>query len=440
MQRTKNLVTPGRAALLGQLVRRSCQSLAEDARGSVAAIFALTLLPLVGMVGAAVDYSRVTNIKTRFEGALDAALIAAAREALDQQEPQVSKARVEALLRGVVGPKFEAHLTEVTVETLVRDGARRAVGTYRAEVGTVFAPFIGVERVYLAGQAEITLERPNYTDIYLVLDVSASMGLAADDAGRRLLAQKTLEVNGEECTFACHGKGNPNHPKTNLQIAQENNIRTRIDVIRTVSNTLLDDVKAAQGRSAFGPDVYRVGLFTFSGSGVDIGGARTLATPSASIELVRPQIGGVQLDNATAYKPMLSEMTTVIGTSQDGSTANKPRKFMIMLTDGHDYGHDWNQSKTINPADCAQLKRNGVGLYVFNTKWVADWGNWAFDPILGYKTNPLGGGTVFEALGPKLKECSSGEGYYFEGTDGTEIATTFRKIFRDIQTKLHLSG
>jgi Flp pilus assembly protein TadG len=442
MRRREQIATtdgPATASFVRELIRRLWRHLRKDARGSVAAIFALTLLPLLGMVGAAVDYSRVANIKTKFEGALDAALIAAAREALDKEEPEVSRARVEALLRGVVGPRFEAHLTEVAVETLVRDGARRAVGIYRAEVGTVFAPFIGVERVYLVGQAEITLERPNYTDIFLVLDVSASMGLAADDAGRRLLAQKTLEVNGEECTFACHGKGDPSHPKTNLQIAQENNIRTRIDVTRAVSNTLLDDVKAAQGRSAFGPDVYRVGLFTFSGSGVDIGGARTLATPSASIELVRPQIGGVQLDNATAYKPMLSEMTTIIGTSQDGSSASKPRKFMIMLTDGHDYGHDWNQSKTINPIDCVPLKRNGVGLYVFNTKWVADWGNWAFDPILGYKTNPLGGGTVFEALGPKLKECSSGEGFYFEGTDANEIATTFRKIFRDIQTKLHLS-
>jgi hypothetical protein len=83
------------------------------------------------------------------------------------------------------------------------------------------------------------------------------------------------------------------------------------------------------------------------------------------------------------------------------------------------------QSNAANPSpgQLAAIDR----LYVFNTKWVADWGNWAFDPILGYKTNPLGGGTVFEALGPKLKECSSGEGFYFEGTDAAEIATTFRK-------------
>ena len=69
----------------------------------------------------------------------------------------------------------------------------------------------------------------------------------------------------------------------------------------------------------------------------------------------------------------------------------------------------------------------------------ADWGDWAFDPILGYKNNPLGGGTVFQALGPKLRECSSGDSYYFEGTDASEIAETFAKIFRDIQNKMQLS-
>jgi Flp pilus assembly protein TadG len=414
--------------------------LVEERNGGVAVIFALSLLPALGLIGAAIDYSRVTNIRTKLEGGLDAALLAAAKEALDKNEPEVSRARVEEVFRSVVGQNAQSFLKDVTVETVIRDGARRAVAGYTAEVQTVFAPsLIGMERVALVGGAEVTLERPTYSEIHLVLDVSASMGLAADDAGRRLLAAKTLEVNGEECTFACHRKDNPAHPKTNLQIAQENGIRTRIDVMRSVANTLLDDIKAAQGRTVFGPDVYRIGLYSFSGSGVDVGGAQTLARPSASVEIVRPMVGSLQLDNATAYKPMLNNMAQTVGASGDGKTLEAPRKFVIVVTDGHDYGHDWNQSKTIDPRDCEPLKRNGVGLYVFNTKWVADWGNWAFDPILGYKTNPFGGGTVFQALGPKLRECSSGEGFYFEGTDAAEIAATFRKIFYDIQAKLHLS-
>lgn len=46
--------------------------------GQVAVIFALALLPLVGGVGAAVDYSRGSQVKTGLQGALDSAVLAAA--------------------------------------------------------------------------------------------------------------------------------------------------------------------------------------------------------------------------------------------------------------------------------------------------------------------------------------------------------------------------
>src|SRR5215217_402021 len=87
-----------------------------------------------------------------------------------------------------------------------------------------------MERVPLAGRAEVTLERPTFTEIHLVLDVSASMGLAADDAGR-LLAINTLDVNGEECTFACHRR---TIPRTRRQISRlrRRMAKTRMQVLK----------------------------------------------------------------------------------------------------------------------------------------------------------------------------------------------------------------
>jgi Mg-chelatase subunit ChlD len=297
----------------------------------------------------------------------------------------------------MAGSQSDLEIRSIATETSTEDGqARRAKATYKARVRTTLSQVLGQDYIDIGGVSEVTLERPSYTDIYFVMDVSASMGLAADDAGRSLLACKTREVNGEECTFACHVRQD-GQVKSNLEIAQENGIRTRIDVVRSVAGALLDDVKAAQGKNVFGPDVYRVGLYSFSGWGVNLGGATTLAAPSANIELVRPSIGDARLDNATAYKPMLRDMTQIVGVSQDGSRTDKRRKVVILLTDGHDYGHNWDESKTIDPRDCEPMKTNGVKLYVFNTRWVADWGNWAFDPILGYKNNPLGGSTVFQA-------------------------------------------
>ena len=48
--------------------------------GTVAPIFALTLIPMVGLAGAAIDYSRANGIAAKLQGALDAAVIAGARD------------------------------------------------------------------------------------------------------------------------------------------------------------------------------------------------------------------------------------------------------------------------------------------------------------------------------------------------------------------------
>jgi hypothetical protein len=50
------------------------------AGGNVAITFALALVPLMGMIGTAVDYSRANNIRTNLQTALDAAVLAGARD------------------------------------------------------------------------------------------------------------------------------------------------------------------------------------------------------------------------------------------------------------------------------------------------------------------------------------------------------------------------
>ncbi len=49
----------------------------RDRRGNVAVMFALSMIPLIGMVGAAVDYSRLSRVHTKLADALDAAILAA---------------------------------------------------------------------------------------------------------------------------------------------------------------------------------------------------------------------------------------------------------------------------------------------------------------------------------------------------------------------------
>src|SRR5256714_11137313 len=59
---------------------KSCSEFKQNSEGSVASIFALALIPVVGLVGAAVDYSQANNVRTTLQARLDAALIAGARD------------------------------------------------------------------------------------------------------------------------------------------------------------------------------------------------------------------------------------------------------------------------------------------------------------------------------------------------------------------------
>ena len=54
--------------------------LARESGGSLLPMFALTMVPVMGMVGAAVDYSRAGGVHTGLQAALDAGVLAGARD------------------------------------------------------------------------------------------------------------------------------------------------------------------------------------------------------------------------------------------------------------------------------------------------------------------------------------------------------------------------
>ena len=71
----------------------------KDRRGGVAPMFALAVIPVIGLIGAAVDYSRANSIKAGMQSALDATALAMAKlaptltqsRAADQDRPPTSR-------------------------------------------------------------------------------------------------------------------------------------------------------------------------------------------------------------------------------------------------------------------------------------------------------------------------------------------------------------
>ena len=61
----------------------------QDRRAGVAPIFALAIIPVIGLVGAAVDYSRANSVRTTLQAALDATALAMAKSAQSLTEAQL---------------------------------------------------------------------------------------------------------------------------------------------------------------------------------------------------------------------------------------------------------------------------------------------------------------------------------------------------------------
>ena len=189
----------------------------RDRRGNVAAIFAITAIPLISAIGCAVDYSLATRMKAKLQTAADAAGIAA----LSQKSPGFLAASVMtgngSVTAGVTDANnvFDANMSGITgYQNLVRSSTVTKTGiklaatvTYTADVPVSFLKVIGFQKLTVTGATSSAASLPPYLDFYLTLDVSGSMGLPSTPAEQTRLSQvnpDNLKQYPTGCTLACH--------------------------------------------------------------------------------------------------------------------------------------------------------------------------------------------------------------------------------------------
>jgi Flp pilus assembly protein TadG len=189
----------------------------RDRRGNVAAIFAITAIPLISAIGCAVDYSLATRMKAKLQTAADAAGIAA----LSQKSPGFLAASVMtgngSVPAGVTDANnvFDANMSGITgYQNLVRSSTVTKTGiklaanvTYTADVPVSFLKVIGFQKLTVTGASSSAATLPPYLDFYLTLDVSGSMGLPSTPAEQTRLSQVNPDNYKQYptgCTLACH--------------------------------------------------------------------------------------------------------------------------------------------------------------------------------------------------------------------------------------------
>lgn len=95
-------------------MRPKLRAFGDDRRGNVVMMFAFAVVPIVGLVGAAVDYSRASDAKQTLNAAIDSAALMAARDASKLTDGQL-RTRIDGWIRAQLSPEWASSFSGATV-------------------------------------------------------------------------------------------------------------------------------------------------------------------------------------------------------------------------------------------------------------------------------------------------------------------------------------
>jgi Flp pilus assembly protein TadG len=140
--------------------------------GSVIPMFALSLVPVVGVVGAAVDFSRAASARTELQAALDASALMLSKEALSLSGSEVSQ-RADDYFKAQFS-RTEAQNIATTASFTAVDGKFTLKISANARLDTTFARVLGFNNVGIGSTSEVSWWEKKL-EIALALDNTGSM-------------------------------------------------------------------------------------------------------------------------------------------------------------------------------------------------------------------------------------------------------------------------
>jgi Flp pilus assembly protein TadG len=158
----------------------------KDCRGGVAPMFAVAIVPVFGLVGAAVDYSRASSVRTGMQSAIDATALAMAKLA-----PTLTAAQLQTQTNAYFNAMFnhpEAKNLVIT-PTYTTAGGSQLVVAVSGSVDTSFMKIMGFSSLNIGSTSTVKWGNSRLR-VALVLDNTGSM---ADDG--KIGALKTATNN-----------------------------------------------------------------------------------------------------------------------------------------------------------------------------------------------------------------------------------------------------
>lgn len=322
--------------------------------GNVGIIFALSLVPLVGLVGLGVDYGVALSVKAKLDNAADAAAIAAVAtaKAYIAANPNDTNLNADAAAAGQAqavrafmvnaGSLPFATVPTPTIPLPIRTGQTFTANvSYQTQSSNNFGKLFAQPNTMISGNTAASADIPSYLDFYLLIDVSASMGLPS-----LLQDQNTLANNNNGCQFACHFPDQ----QSGYNYAVGHNLQLRSGSVNTAVCNLI-----ALAAAPTVPNQYRVGLYPFitqmatlspiSSNYSTLSAAATCNQNPPTKFTTLLDSGATQVmtgsdtstgvgSGGTHFEAPLTTIQTTINPYQDGSSALKSRPFVFLITDG----------------------------------------------------------------------------------------------------------
>ncbi|MCJ2059342.1 pilus assembly protein TadG-related protein [Methylobacterium sp. J-048] len=473
-----------------RLVARAA-GLPKARSGNVTILFALSLLPMVGLLGYGVDYGVAITDKAKLDAAADAAAIAAVATAKAYIAANPSQANVtaNAIAAGIAQATSAFNVNAGTVPfaqvqlqtpQLVRTSQTlKSTIIYSATVKNNFGQIFRTPTTNFSNTVMASADLASYLDFYLLLDVSGSMGLPATTAGMSQLAANNKDMWSDYkqgCQFACHYPG-----YTAWKYATANNIQLRSDAVNNAVCSLIQRASTPTVASQ-----YRVGLYPFinqMGTLADINSSiatlNIAAQCSASPRLALSNLldtGTTQLytnndpstgtgSGGTHFEVVLPQMKTTIvnaGGFGDGSSTSARKPFIFLVTDGMQNGQHYSITKNskyyypgnpstfsgyaagnfdgsspaqIDPSLCTALKNAGATisiLYIpYNIITYTDYGGtvaWENSRVNGFSPT----------LATPLQSCATA-GYFYTANSPDDITASLNAMFDQALQVAHLT-
>ena len=421
---------------------RALKALWTAKAGNVAITFGLAVVPVIGMAGAAVDYSRASRIKAILMAAADAASVGSiarssigyATAAAMPADGPVPLGQVNAIniFNGAINGKTGFTLASLSATVTKTNSQLTSTVEFTATIPTVLMEVLGWNALTVSGSSSAANGTPAFIDFYLLLDNTPSMGVGATPADVATMVSNTPD----QCAFACHDKSA--EPNDYYSLAKRLGVTMRIDVLRSATQQLMDTANA----TGTVPGQFRMAIYHFGTQAKnkqDLYTVTSLTTPTiakglaANIDLMTV-VGQNQFDDRdTQFDTILPAMDAEIPNPGSGQSSASPQKVLFFVSDGvADEPNPGNCSQPLqgdrcqeplNVALCTAIKNRGIRIAVLYTTYLPlptnSWYNTWIAPF-----NQSGNSQI----SANMQACAS-PGLYFEVSPTQGIADAMNALF-----------